>query len=320
MGQVRRGLRLVACSAAIMLLLVTASGCISPTSSKPYSVSGRIADAEGRGIEGISLTFGGFGIATTDADGAWIKDNLKGTVKVTPATEGWRFEPASRSVSAASSTVDFVGTKLDYVGLHEGTEWAYLVTGYSVFDGEETVDFEDSITIAVQSVSEEDDGTYFAISPVESPCAKVSGASRVFPDQIVKPLQDSDEPWMEVRRCEGQYCLVKHLDGYPDEYILLLQKPIKQGHMVYPAIFGGRLGLTVEAEESVTTPAGSFKAWRCTYYEVEEGYGGIEFTLWFAPYVGTVKFEVNEYSWDTTNEQHYLDWSTTFVLQDYVAQ
>ena len=317
MGKLRRRLRLAACAAAIMLL-VTASGCIPSASSKPYSVSGRITDAEGRGIEGISLALGGFGIAITDADGAWIKDNLKGTVKVTPATEGWRIEPASQSVSAASSTVDFEGTKLDYVGLHEGTEWTYAVTGYKVHDGEETVDFEDSITVAVEDVREEVDGTYFAISPVESPCATVSGTSRVLPEQIVKPLQDSDEPWMEVRRCEGQYCLVEHEEGYPDNYILLLQKPIEQGHMVYPAIFGGTLGLTVEAEESVTTPAGSFKAWRCTYYQMYGEDGATEYTLWFAPYVGTVKFEHNIYDW--YEGEYRLDRRTTLVLEDYVAQ
>jgi len=77
-----------------------------------YTVSGRVtrSDSPTRGIEGVILAFSaGYGTATTDGDGRWIKNGLEGQVRVSPAKGGWVFEPPSRNVSRSDDAVDFTG-------------------------------------------------------------------------------------------------------------------------------------------------------------------------------------------------------------------
>ncbi len=78
-----------------------------------YAVSGSVTDEAGEGIGGVSV---GFGEATepvlTDAEGAWTRDGLTGTVTVTPSEDGWTFDPSSREVSGAASNVDFTRTEV----------------------------------------------------------------------------------------------------------------------------------------------------------------------------------------------------------------
>ncbi len=93
--------RLSRIGAVVLTLSITAgllSGCFgnsktprgeeTPTS---YSVSGRIIDTYeyNKGIENVTVLFsGGFGISTTDSEGKWRKDGLRGTVTVTPDLVG----------------------------------------------------------------------------------------------------------------------------------------------------------------------------------------------------------------------------------------
>ena len=94
-----------------LLLLV---GCTGGGGTSKYAVSGTVTGVDGNGIKGVALSFEGFGTADTDEDGKWRKDGLSGTVKVSPTKDGWAFEPSSRTVSKADSSVNFVATKLEY--------------------------------------------------------------------------------------------------------------------------------------------------------------------------------------------------------------
>jgi hypothetical protein len=94
-----------------LLLLV---GCTGGGGTSKYAVSGTVTGVDGDGIKGVALSFEGFGTAETDEDGKWRKDGLSGTVKVSPAKDGWAFEPSSRTVSKADSSVNFVATMLEY--------------------------------------------------------------------------------------------------------------------------------------------------------------------------------------------------------------
>ena len=76
--------------------------------------TGTVTGVDGDGIKGVALSFEDFGTAETDEDGKWRKDGLSGTVKVSPAKDGWAFEPSSRTVSKADSSVNFVATMLEY--------------------------------------------------------------------------------------------------------------------------------------------------------------------------------------------------------------
>ena len=78
-----------------------------------YSVSGRVTDSSyGNGVYAVSFAFsGGFGRAQTDVWGNWSKSELYGTVTITPSRPGWAFQPESRTVTGASDTVDFAGSR-----------------------------------------------------------------------------------------------------------------------------------------------------------------------------------------------------------------
>ncbi len=99
----KKGRVVVALLAAMAVSLVLA-GCLG----LGYAVSGQITDAGGAKIAGVTLTFiGGYGTATTGADGKWSKSGLRGTVTVTPAKAAWVFQPTSSQVTGAVANVDF---------------------------------------------------------------------------------------------------------------------------------------------------------------------------------------------------------------------
>ncbi len=117
--------RLSRIGAAVLTLSITAgllSGCFGSSKTPggeetpaSYSVSGRITDTDecNKGIENVTVLFsGGFGTSTTDSEGKWSKDGLRGTVTVTPNPVGWVFSPVNREVTSASSNVDFEGTRI----------------------------------------------------------------------------------------------------------------------------------------------------------------------------------------------------------------
>ncbi len=101
----------------VSLLLVIAlcflmAGCGSKAGGS-YAVSGRITkiDDPQQGLEGVTIAFsGGHGTAMTDSSGNWSKTGLNGLVTITPAKEGWAFDPPSKQVTKAASNVDFVAT------------------------------------------------------------------------------------------------------------------------------------------------------------------------------------------------------------------
>lgn len=91
-----------------VLALMLVGGCGDDNAMVPtYDISGRVADADGRGISGVALSLGAFGTATTDIDGRWSGTGLSGEVEVTTEKPGWRITPPSRTVSTARDDVDF---------------------------------------------------------------------------------------------------------------------------------------------------------------------------------------------------------------------
>ncbi|MDD4337854.1 MAG: carboxypeptidase-like regulatory domain-containing protein [Firmicutes bacterium] len=269
MKRTTSGFRLVMCIAVIGLL-VTTSGCFREIFSRAYSVSGKITDADGKGIGGVAIAFsGGFGTATTSNDGKWAKDDLKGKVTVTPTKEGWKFTPASRTVSKEVSDVDFVGGCYDYAGYVEGAEWRYKVSSAFIYEGE-LLTGEYYSLMEVTSVRREGEWTYYDV-------AKTSIDSD---DEIINSSVE-----VVGRKGMTYYNIEMDDDGeiyYCDE---LFTAPFNAGDTIGD--------FEVIRQESVTTAAGTFTAWYC-HVSYDEDEVEIYADLWFAPYVGIVKIEIRE--------------------------
>ncbi len=77
-----------------------------------YSISGRMTDASGHGMSGVTVSAGAAGSTATDGNGAYTISGLAaGTYTLTPSKSGYSFSPASRAVSVPpdATGVDFVG-------------------------------------------------------------------------------------------------------------------------------------------------------------------------------------------------------------------
>lgn len=63
---------------------------------KLFTLTGRITDIKGRGIPGVTISFGpGFDPVITDRDGYWVKMSLEGAVTVTPQRGSALFTPVN---------------------------------------------------------------------------------------------------------------------------------------------------------------------------------------------------------------------------------
>lgn len=267
--QTKGGLRLVMCIVVIGLL-VTTSGCFREIFSKAYSVSGKITDADGKGIGGVAIAFtGGFGTATTSNDGKWAKNGLKGKVTVTPTKEGWKFTPASKTVSKEASDVDFVGGWYDYAGYVKDAKWHYKMFSAFFYEEELFTEEYDSLT-EVTSVRREGEWTYYDVANT------LIGSDGEIINSSVEVVG---------RKGMTYYNIEMDDDGeivYCDE---LFTAPFNAGDTIGD--------FEVIRQESVTTAAGTFTAWYC-HIPYDEDEVEVYADLWFAPYVGIVKIEIRE--------------------------
>ena len=98
----------------LMCLLIT--GCGGGGGESPeYSVSGKITDASGTGVPGVEIGISGTQfpgtVATSDSEGKWQADGLKGIVTVTPRLDGWFFTPSFKKVDKAADDINFTATR-----------------------------------------------------------------------------------------------------------------------------------------------------------------------------------------------------------------
>lgn len=96
----------------VVLLMISFTGCgKSLPSPTKYNVSGRITDGNGNGIAGVNITFNpSYTAVQTNIDGKWSSTGLAGTVMLTPAKQGWTFNPSSHTVNKAAIDVNFNAT------------------------------------------------------------------------------------------------------------------------------------------------------------------------------------------------------------------
>lgn len=89
----------------LTLLLLAACG------GKTYTVSGRVIDAQGNGLEDVLLIFSGgiSGQVKTGNDGHWQISGLKGTVTIRPQKTDWVFSPETRVVQLTEDQIIFTG-------------------------------------------------------------------------------------------------------------------------------------------------------------------------------------------------------------------
>ena len=80
----------------------------SNASGTTYTVSGKVSDLSGNGINNVILTFNyGFGIVTTASDGTWSKDGLWGKVNITPNKKDWAFTPMNQELTGPANNINF---------------------------------------------------------------------------------------------------------------------------------------------------------------------------------------------------------------------
>jgi hypothetical protein len=273
-----RVLFLILCVAGIAFLTLSTAGCLGGLFAGAYSVSGRVTDKDdpAAGVAGAKLSFGRFGTTTTDAQGNWSKDKLKGQVQISIAKEGWDFAPASKKVTGPSTTVNFVGRFCDYMGLSLGAKWEYELSIDITGVENPTVVEPTQASQEVVRVDKQDARTLFYIfSESEEP---------QLPDGIdaksLLAIMTNPEYTAIVSRKGDNYYDLTHPDQEESEDHLIMEVPLSVGDTY--------LGLTVEREETVTTSAGSFTALYCAG-ESDEGTGHAEAEAWFAPSVGLVK-------------------------------
>lgn len=124
---------------ALMVLALSITGCIGGDgSSKPYTVSGRVVDGNGDGIDGVKiLVTGGKSTTTTTANGGkYALTGLTGICTLTPSLAGYTFEPNNRETSKASTNVEFTGSpikpKLNTFTVENGTGGGDYAEGATV--------------------------------------------------------------------------------------------------------------------------------------------------------------------------------------------
>jgi len=107
----------------------------TPTNTLTYIISGRVTDASGRGIPGVTVWAGFPRNTTTDANGNYTFTGLPaGTYTITPEKDPYVFSPESRAVTVppSATSVNFTGqvpivhVKLLYVPLNwQNTQAAF---------------------------------------------------------------------------------------------------------------------------------------------------------------------------------------------------
>lgn len=281
MKQRNRGLFLILCATALAFLTMFTAGC-SGGPVKEYAVSGRITfkDDPSKGVEGVTLSFGTFGTSTTNEEGEWAKNGLKGTVRVSPAKEGLEFTPASTSVSSAATNINFSAIELDYMGLAMGAKWEYdesvTITGIPNPPATAHGWAREEVVSTQQTTS----GTLFTIEGEEQ-VPNPFGQASVRPLMTGKVQANSDSFTRVIHRKGNEYFDVY---GIPEEEYLYLTAPLS---------IGATLGsYSIIRREQVTTSAGTFQAWYCEGSRDEDTMH-VDAGMWYVPYVGIVKIVVD---------------------------
>ncbi len=79
-----------------------------------YSVGGQVTTEDGQGLAGVEITFNrGFSSVETGSQGYWHKEGLKGEVKISPALEGYIFDPNEEVVEEEDLDINFEATPVD---------------------------------------------------------------------------------------------------------------------------------------------------------------------------------------------------------------
>lgn len=89
----------------LMMILLAACG------TKSFNIAGRVIDAQGNGLSGVTLIFSGgrSGSVETGDDGQWQITGLKGSVTIQPQKTGWVFQPEKKVVQSTTKNLIFTG-------------------------------------------------------------------------------------------------------------------------------------------------------------------------------------------------------------------
>ncbi len=76
----------------------------------PYAVSGHVIGAYGKVLSNVIVTFGNeYKPAKSDLNGHWLKEGLRGIVKIKASKNGWSFVPKDITTKGERKDIDFFG-------------------------------------------------------------------------------------------------------------------------------------------------------------------------------------------------------------------
>ena len=81
-------------------------------SSLPYTVSGRVTNSFGVGIEGVQIFYSTSESTLTDHKGYWVITDLYGQNTITSIATDYNFIPSAIQVNASSEDLFFTGTRI----------------------------------------------------------------------------------------------------------------------------------------------------------------------------------------------------------------
>ncbi|MHB9030416.1 MAG: carboxypeptidase-like regulatory domain-containing protein [Candidatus Latescibacterota bacterium] len=99
------------------------------------SITGKIIDKAGKGVEGVTITIGGVSVLT-NTSGQFTAENIAaGSYTLTPAKTGLYFLPQNRSVTLEKSQAtvkDFISSTTSFGSTGHGGEKGYCAQCHSI--------------------------------------------------------------------------------------------------------------------------------------------------------------------------------------------
>lgn len=103
----------------ISIFMLFLSACGGDRASIPvediaerYTISGRVIDNFGNGIEGVEIVYTTSGAAFSDNDGNWLITELSGQHTLTTSSSDYTFSPTSFQVNSAAQHLVFTGNRV----------------------------------------------------------------------------------------------------------------------------------------------------------------------------------------------------------------
>ena len=106
------------------LFILVLFSCNTEENPISYSVSGRVTDQSGAGLEGVEIFHGLSESVLTDDQGYWLVPDLVGQHTITASALDYTFLPLSILVEGSTQSANFVATPVENETQKQIFNWA----------------------------------------------------------------------------------------------------------------------------------------------------------------------------------------------------